>query len=28
MSKEAMHWGIRYCIYSFNYVSDRPTKKR
>jgi len=28
MSKEAIHWGIRYCIYSFKYVSDRPTKRR
>jgi len=28
MDQKAMHWGIRYCIYSFEYVSDRPTKRR
>jgi len=23
-----MHWGIRYCIYSCKYLSDRPTTRR
>jgi len=23
-----MRWGIRYCIYSCKYISDRPTKRR
>jgi len=28
MGLQAMHWGIGYCIYSFEYVSYRPNKRR